>query len=277
MSELAVTAGARLVSTELVEDRINGSSTVYTYEAGSKDAIVAQRLIEIAFGATHLQQRPRRDGYYELVATYPFDTERGPSAEPATDVHELETDVIQSDIYTSPKLRKVFAPNEDDMMHAIQRTVSNYEGGEYKNKTAAEAALHIASMDIVNDTSVAEKAKRIFRRIAYMKVTSFIEYSSVYRRTLQAASPLQVRASFTGVGKIWTTNEMRLFEVLPDDWWFTLPTDYQWLKSQPTVHTVAGQKTQIAYSYTQAKQAWAAAYDPYGSAVLLDSDLFPNS
>lgn len=275
MSNLGISPGAKLVSIESVTDTTRGNSTVYKYE-GSETDCRTQRLVDIALGATHTMLSPRGDGFWTLTASYPYDTDTGAAAETPADVHELDVDVSQPSVYTNPILRELLGANETALLSALKTTVEKYQSGGYGEgsaaATAAEAALQIATLEIINDLSIANVQRRAFRNIAYRGQDSYLEYRSVYRRTLSAASPLQVQASFTGVNQIWTTAELRAFEVLPSDWWFELPVDFLWHKAMPTVHTVAGQKTQIAYSYTSLLGASALFYEPYNAAELLDDD-----
>jgi hypothetical protein len=98
-----------------------------------------------------------------------------------------------------------------------------------------------------------------------------LEYHTVYRRTLTAATPQQVRASYEGATMIWTTDEVQSFEGISPFDWFQLPSGSQWIKSPPFVTATARQKTQLVYTYTECKQATALLYDAFGSAVLLDA------
>ena len=114
-------------------------------------------------------------------------------------------------------------------------------------------------------------AQRLFINIVGRGLQAALEYHMVYRRTLTAARPNQVRAAYTGVGMIWTTGEVQSFEGISPSDWFQLPASQQFIKSPPNVTATARQKTQLTYSYTQCFQATALLYDAYGSAVLLDA------
>ena len=111
--------------------------------------------------------------------------------------------------------------------------------------------------------------KNAFRGIAIAGNTSGLQFNSIYRRRITAASYSQIQASFTGKGKIWTTAELVSLENVPSAWWFQLPTDYLWLKIPPEVSTVANQKTEVTYNYKAVAEAWGLMYDSYGAATLL--------
>ncbi len=252
----------------------SGIRTLYTYE-GSQAECETQRILEKIKGATYLNLRPKGDGNYQLVATYPFDAEQGPASEPPTDVHELDVSVAQPNADQCPRLRAIAASAFGSFdagtaaVGVIKGISDDYLRGDHKymmgnlrSPTKAEAAVTAK----YPDNAVALK---IFKTFAYLGTDNFIEYQLVYRRTITAATPLQVQASFVGINKIWTTAELRAYEVLPDDWWFKLPTEYLWHKSHPTVNTVGGHKTQIAYYYT-AGLSWAGMlYEAHDSASLI--------
>ena len=280
MSNLGITAGVTLKSVVEVTDTRNGSSTVYTYE-GSETACKAQRTLERLAGATHIQLRPRGDSFWELDSTYPYDAETGVLAEQPTDTHELEAEVAQVDVFSSLKLLAQFGGGTiNDQSYAIMgeisRAVRNFTAGDDRDSAEEKLTNEVAIILGASSAVYEDAAVAVFREVAYRGQTSFVEYRSIYRRTITAASPLQVQASFVGYGKIWTTLELRNYEVLPNDWWFNLDDlgAVQWLKSQPVVTTVAGQKTQIGYNYTSARKWWAGTYEPHGTAQLLDGDVF---
>lgn len=276
-NHLVLAPGAKLASSspEFVTDIRNGNSTNFVYE-GTHAECITQRAISVSLGANHTSLRPRGDGFWQLTVSFPFDTEQEQADEPAGDVHEIEVESSQLSIYSSLKLRTVFGGGKinlqsDKVLGVVFQAAKGFEIGDDIAKV--EGAVTTAVTKLAG-AAIAAKAIRLFRGVAYRGSDSFREYNPVYRRTITAATPLQTRVSFKGVGKIWTTAEMRDFEQLPREWWFKLPADYQWLKSMPTVHTVAGQKTQITYNYLGGLKWWAASYDKYRSAVLLDEDDF---
>jgi hypothetical protein len=109
----------------------------------------------------------------------------------------------------------------------------------------------------------------LFRGVAYYGYNSCDQLKVEYKRRVTAASFNQIQASFTGAGQIWTTAEVIAFENTPAQWWFQLPSTALWQKSNPVVLTVAGQKTELVFSYSTILPAWNGLYSAYASAALL--------
>jgi len=113
-------------------------------------------------------------------------------------------------------------------------------------------------------------AQSLFYEIAFMGVTNFWEFGTVFRRTVTAAVPSAIQANYAGVGMIWTSAEVSAFEGIPTSGgWFTLPANKQWIKDKPRVLKAYGQKTQLSYNYTEIISASANAYQAYGTATLI--------
>ncbi len=268
-NRIGVVPGPILIGAEVEQNTRTGSTTQRNFK-GSYEECQIFKQNELSLGASQVILKAVGDGDWTLTTYYPFDQF---GFEPlAPSVHELETNVMMQNIYASPKLRRLFT---DDQIAVIASVVRDYEGGKYpkedggdKNAEAEQDVLD--QMDLNGGADVDDLAVDFFRNVAYRKNDTFIEYSSVYQRTLTAATPFQVRASLEGVGKIWTTGEVMNFERLDINGFFQLDADSQWLKSKPRVMSVAAQKTQVVYTYTECARASYFAYDPYGAARLLD-------
>ncbi|MGN6552523.1 MAG: hypothetical protein ACTHLW_02160 [Verrucomicrobiota bacterium] len=267
IERVGIAPGAYFKGIEIEENTISGSTTTWLYE-GSKVEVDAQRALHLAMGATRISRAPKGDGNYELRASYPYG-ELGAEAEEPQNVYELEISVAQPSVYQNPKLRSLLS---DQLIGKVAKIAQGFEAGDYMvdadpsypDTAAAEAAVSTA-------TSANATALKLFKLVAYRKTDSFIEYETVFRRSITAASPNQIRAGYEGVGKIWTTDEVQAFEKVVPGGWFILEPDMQWLKAKPNVVSVSNQKTQINYYYTQLKSASALLYDAYGDAVLLDA------
>ena len=109
----------------------------------------------------------------------------------------------------------------------------------------------------------------LWKGIAYHGYTECDQTKINYKRRITAANFSQIQATFTGAGQIWTTAEVIAFENTPAQWWFQLPSSLLWLKSNPRVMTVAGQKTELVFSYDSFVTAWSGNYTAYSSAQLL--------
>lgn len=246
----------------------NASSRVYS---GSKASMLAQRSVELAFGASSTRLESEGDGNYKLTASYTFDIASGSNAEAPVDLHELDNSMSQVDVWTNPKLRATFlsvfgshsAANSalDFVSHLVAENA-----GKSDSQAAAEAKISAkfaagSGRDLILNA---------YRGVSGHQFKNSIEFNSVYRRRITAASFNQIQAAFTGAGKMWTTAEIIAFENVPSAWWFRLPSDYIWLKAMPIVASVAGQKTEIVYSYTQFFTAWGMIHTAHGSATLLN-------
>lgn len=256
-----------------------GATSIAEYE-GSYAQCVAHKAYLQFLGATETSLQEKGNGYWIIRGNFPFgfngqvtDFSNLPS------VHELDTNVAQVSVYRSRKLRTLLSASE---LGIVAKVVADYQAGQYPRADSAATAFDDAVDDLqtqIDDgadhaagrssAQAQSDGEHLFTAVACMGVDDFIEYYSVYRRTLTAATPDQVRASYEGVGKIWTTAEVQAWENIAPGGWFILDAASQWLKSRPIVQGVAGQKTQVVYTYTECATALGLVYDPYNSATLL--------
>jgi hypothetical protein len=189
--------------------------------------------------------------------------------------------VPQSSVYRSPKVRTRLLPAHIGIVH---RAVTDYQAGLFPEDTSVTPPLSpeeiaAATVDVGiqkegnapagrTNAQARVDGRDLFAAVALAGIEDYISYTNVYRRTLTAASPQQVRASYEGVGKIWTTAEVQAWENIDPTGWFVLDAGKQWLKSKPQVIGIAGQKTQIVYTYTECEIAFGLVYDAYKDAVL---------
>jgi hypothetical protein len=141
--------------------------------------------------------------------------------------------------------------------------------------TSAEAAAEAYLRDIIGlaahsfSSLEIDATVKLFYEAAYMGVMSYVEFSTVFRRTVTAGNPAAIQANYAGSGMIWTSAEVSMFEGVPTSGgWFTLPSGKQWFKDKPRVLKAYGQKTQISYTYTEISTASALLYQAYGTAIL---------
>ena len=220
---------------------------------------------------------PAGDGEYELMATRPTD-EFGQTPGPLPSINELEVEVAQIDLAFSLKLNTVLNTQciasviliSDDFKSGRGYAKYDSVSGHMTDSGWADALAAVATAANAAGANVA-KAQALFINIVGRGLAAALEYHTVYRRTLTAATPQQVTASYVGAGQIWTDAEVSSYEQISPTDWFQLPSPAQFLKSKPQVIATARQKTQVIYSYTEIKQATALLYDAYGSAVLLDT------
>ena len=209
------------------------------------------------------------------------------------DTMELETAAIMRPVYQSPVFRSRFGAGDgttstraDSCCHTVADLARKFQSGRPVRNSSGKYELDGTSYDTQIAAIIAEFDSRtayitgltgteknyawnLFYNVVARGVTSFLEYNSVFRRTITAGDPSAVVAVFTGAGKIWTTAEVVTFEAIPNDGWFILPTA-QWHKDTPRVLSVYGQKTQITYCYTEIKTASGLLYEAYGAATLID-------
>jgi len=290
--------GGYLEHLEITDDARQGPSSTLTYR-GSEQECAVWRSRFLLFGATRISRSPTGDGEWKVTAEFPWnqsDRGGGPTEELPTDVMELDTGISQQDWTQSPVLMGHWARIGCNagitavIYGIIADVVRDYQSGEIKAeldditldtiKTKEEVAFYrlLARLNDNDGTFLHFNISdmgfpwAIFRMVCFRGTTSFMEFHTTFRRTITAGSPMQVQASFQGVGKIWTTEEVAVFEGIPEMGWFTLPAGMQWHKGQPTVRKVFRQKTELNYTYTGIASASALLYEKHGSAVLLDED-----
>lgn len=258
--ELKTADVAILSSVDQNEDK-SGFRTSYTY-TGTRQQCEQQRLLERTRGAKQLQLRPKGDGNWELVTTYPVDAEDGGNgdSEQPSETHELEVSMAQQDVWTNTKLNAALL---EANIYKLKALVDRYKNGDPAMKTPEKA--YIAVYTEIGTGAQGDLAVDYFEQIALKGVDHWIFYRQVYSKTITVATPRQVQASFEGVQKIWTTAQLLAWERLPSDWWFQLPTDTKWHKSMPRISTNIGKsaKTQINYQYIGSDEASTLLYDNY--------------
>jgi len=282
-------SGATITGPFISESLNDGAENRYK-AVGTRAQCEVQRQIWRALRASRLELEPNGDGQWQLNASFaglPSD-EGGAEAEVPTNLHELETRAETGD-YKSSRILMLEAKPRRIATRAFEfyKKDGYADGSDYiRQQDAAttdawrlidpqgRAELDIARQLVregVSDQAVIQGAKDLFNRLLDGGGELIYKFSSVYRRTITAASSSQVRAAYTGVGKIWTSDEVESFEGIPTSEWFGLPSTY-WLKLPPRVTAAAGGKTDIEYTYQGGFfLASAFFYEAYGSATLLDA------
>lgn len=259
--ELAINTGAILQSVDQDEDSKQGFRTSYTY-IGTRVQCENQRFHERARGSRNLSIKPKGDGNWELISTYPYNAEAGGGndVDAPVDTHELDVSTVQLDGFVNPIFQ---AAVSSDNRTKLQDHIERWKRGSAKNGgfdtwTAALASLNAATS---SHTATAE----YFELMALKKIAEYVTYRCVYSRTLTLATSNQVQASFYGVNKIWTTAQILAWEAVPNSWWFNLAdVGTDWIKTMPKVSTNIGlsSKTQIAYQYIASAEATPLYYAP---------------
>jgi hypothetical protein len=271
------------VDLEVSENGRTGTETTIHYE-GDYWSIKGQQSYLRNF--TVYQMALKRVGEstrYLLQATFPYD-ENGQEPVPILGVYELDIEMQEPSVFSNPILR---AALPDNYIALVARVCSNFEAGQYSmtGTSGTDGGWSAAIADIsagITDPDYQARGIQLFATVCALKTESSIQYYSVFKRTLTAASPQQVQASRDGEAMIWTSDEVTQWEDIAPNGWFQLPATSQWLKSKANVTVCAGQKTQVTYSYTEIVngQANGLLYKPYASAQLLYAsvtDLPPES
>ena len=279
MSDHLLAAGSVqpvLFGPSVEENMRSGFESTYKFEGTYQDCFNKRIQLRANGLISHMVFEPiGNSGVYRITASSPYD-EFGQTPGPVPSINELEVEVSQIDLAFSQKLNSLLSAKT---IAAVILITDDFKVGKYANYdgsghmtdagwSAAITAVDAAATANSDSTSTAEK---LFTNIVGRGLQSALEYHTVYTRTLTAATPNQVRASYVGAKMIWTTQEVQDFEGISPFDWFQLPANAQFLKSPPKVTASARQKTQLFYSYTECKQATALLYDAYGTAVLLDA------
>lgn len=268
------------------ENTPTGNRSTITW-VGSYADCLSQRSIDQHNGASYTKLTNNNDGTYQLLSTWNYDLNGtqggGGPVDLPVNIHDLEITMETVSAYNSPKLYAslltAFAGTDSSVKAALAKVqlaeimfknpTDNGNNAGNTMATAQETAeAAIATLFPSNSTAQALMIS-LFRNVALMGQQTVVQFNNVYRRSITAATPVQVRASRTGEGKIWTSDEIVKFENLPQFWWFGLPTGLQWLKVPANVNLIAGGKTRIDYYYMGHQQASGLHYDAYDSATLL--------
>jgi hypothetical protein len=240
--------------------------------AGSLTKMLAQRFVELFSGASHVELESTEDGNYQLTAEYPYDVINGSNSEVPVNSHELDESFEQVSVWNSDVMLATLALNFASYAAAIAAkaflngAVNNFQSTAMDAAAITEAEAKFSAVYSSGQLAV---MLNLFRGIAYHGQTSCNQTKIVYNRRITAASFEQIQASFTGSGQIWTTAEVVAQENTPSLWWFNLPTQLLWFKSNPKVLTASNQKTEVIFSYTSCVAAWSGNNTAYNSATLL--------
>lgn len=277
-------APAPFESGPVVEEQLSGGATASYSWTGTRDEMVIKRAQVRASRPSTIRLEPDTAGHWRLTATFAggaFGDGEGGNIEIPVNSHELEVSMEQASIYNSPVLfeNMISGSTEDranKILGATQRIAAKYNAGGFEPATGsahtsltnAAAALAVEVLKI--EPLKVSLAQRLLIAVCGRGMDSFLQFNTVYRRSITAASWFQVRAAYIGVGEIWTGAEVEAFEGIPTGEWFGLDPWSQYLKTPPNVGAAAGGRTTISYSYIGSKRASSLVYRAFGGAVLLD-------
>lgn len=275
----ATAPGVTFVHMSVSEDGRTGSQTTYVYE-GDYYPIKSQQNICRNYGVFTMEMaRIEGSTRWRLNATYPFD-ETGREPVILRGTYEIDVEMTQPSVYANPILRGIatgFPLLPDNYIALVARVCSNFQAGEYSmtsttgGSPVTDGGWGKAIADIkkaITDSFYQARAIQLFATVCAFKTDTYIDYYTVFKRTITAALPGQVEASFEGAGEIWTSDEVSIWEDIPSTGFFQLDPAMQWLKTRPNVICGAAQKTQVCYSYTEFKQGNGLLYIPFASAQL---------
>jgi len=253
-------------SQQVEENTRTGSVTHNTVEGSYSECLMARNIARMQ-GASQITFGDLGDGNWRVQFDFPTG-ENGYEPVPCPSVHELEINVAQVSIYRSLVLKSLGLTLANAA--AVKRAVDGYSAGKFDPSPPATTPTPESAAEtwLNSQTGNDNLSLDLFRQIAFNGLDDCIQYSTVYRRTITAANPMDVQASYTGVGQIWTSMEVSQWEGLSPTGFFQLPFGSQWLKSKPQVVMIANQKTQLVYTYTECLIASCLAYTAYGAAQL---------
>jgi hypothetical protein len=264
--------GLPVLKSEKLVNNLRSGNNYDRVQTGSLAVMKVERMIAAAGGASHLEIESLGDGNYQLMASYPWDVLNGSNSEAPINSHELDESVEQVSVYESDvmlaKLLSMFGSlaGANGAMTFLKRSVDYYEQNSTPTTTPTEIE---AGLNATYTGGQLTLMLNLFRGIAYHQQKTCLQTRITYNRRITAASFNQIQATFAGAGQIWTTAEVISFEQTPAQWWFQLPSSLLWFKSNPRVLTVAGQKTELIFSYKSCVAAWSGTNAAHASAVLL--------
>jgi hypothetical protein len=264
--------GQSVIKSEKLINNLRSGNSFERVHTGSYAAMAVQRLIESASGASHIELESTGDGNYQLTAHFPWDGVNGSSSEVPVNSHELDESKEQVPWFKSSvmlnQLLAVFGSTSGAIgaLSFLMRSVNYYTANATADLTPTQLE---AGFNATYTGGQLTLMLNLFRGVAYFGYDRCDQLKVEYKRRVTAASFNQIQATFTGAGQIWTTAEVISFEQTPAQWWFQLPSGALWQKSNPRVLTVAGQKTELTFSYSTILPAWNGLYSAYASAALL--------
>jgi hypothetical protein len=264
--------GQAVIKSEKLVNNLRSGNSYDRVKTGSLAAMMVERMIASAGGASHVEIESLGDGNYQLTASFPWDVVNGSQSEAPINSHEIDESSekvkwFQSDVMLG-QLASAFGSyaGANGAMAFLMGAVSAFQqtAMDGPSRTAAEAKF-----TAVYSSGQLALMLNLFRGVACQGWDQADQTKIVYHRRITAANFGQIQASFTGAGQIWTTAEVVAFEQTPAQWWFQLPSSLLWFKSHPRVSTVSGQKTEVTFSYTSGKTFWNGLNAAYSSAYLL--------
>lgn len=195
---------------------------------------------------------------WKLSATFASDPSGGTdpgTTEAISNTYELEDNQIQMPTCQNKILADMIT---DGAVNGIKEIFDQYAAQKLTLTAATKQVSDLLEEKAVTGDA-ADEANLFFDDL--MKgVDTYYDFHTVFRRTLTAVTKTQVGDSFTGIKKIWTTDQINTWEGLTGNpgIFFTLPT-LQWLKLPPRVSAATNQRTQVSYEYWGA-DAWLTRY-----------------
>jgi hypothetical protein len=255
-------------------DETRGREVTATYEGPETD-LKTQELIEIEAGATSTQLNQVEDSPdWRLVATYPFDPEKGVEEEAPVNTYELLSNELQQPTSQNAVLIGLVeaAGGADTDILETHDIYERYSRGEVTYSDAKNAIDTLADGDTTLYGILSDYFHDLMRG-----VDQYFNHHYVLRRTITVVHPDQVKASFTGIGKVWTGIQVRNFENLNEveaSLNFNLPVGYSWLKKAPNVVSASNKRTEIVYEYWGADEWDEKYYEAWdGNTAPPDSSL----
>lgn len=242
---------------------------------GTKSEMETRRSAE---SAPRSYLSPNGDGSWTLTLTYPYYAPDGggPETETPTDTFELEYNDVQYPAIANPRLRYLM---KADFPSATDREIEQYiqearfASEKYKKFTDPTKASAYEAQ-VYADWGGPCTRWFLFNQLAMRGRDSYLISECVFRRTITAADPVQVKAAHDDASTIFTSAEVEAAENIPtSNGYFNLPSGMLWLKSHVMVTAAWRGKTQIRYHYNMGIEFEFCMFDSKtgGAAVPVNS------
>lgn len=216
-------------------------------------AAIRQKMQEAVSAGLQCSLEPNDEGGYDtLSASYGVDLYDSTNAALA-DQWTLQGNDLEKSIWEHVAFKAELA-KITDLKHLAQfkKDIADLVNGEFDEEDEVTPASLIPAGYSISSTVIES-----FVRSLLAGVDSYLVSQYVLRHTVTVASGSSIRASYTGVGYVYSTAQIVAIENIPNNLIFSLPEGV-WLKRTPTVD-------QVTYDRWQITQEWwhADAYDPF--------------
>jgi hypothetical protein len=170
------------------------------------------------------------------------------------DTHELRVNVLYPDIKTNLVTREIFNVNNDGLSAKRIALLEKY-ANDLKTSDSLDSEYTTLIQDLATTgpfVSVADKARELIDELLIGSDT-YPEFQYVYTHTFNFGSVSDLRADFSNVQRIFTTDELTQAENIPFE--LEMPAG-EWIKLPPEQTVMFGGRELLKYEYWWA-QSWS--------------------